>query len=114
MVFHSSTTYLRGEVYLVDLNPTKGSEINKQRPCIVVGANPINRARSTIVVIPLSSSPSPRPPLVVPITSMGTNSVAVCDQIRAIDKSRILKKIGELTPLEMNKLDDSMQQVLAL
>ena len=114
MVFQASATYLRGEVYLVDLNPTKGSEINKQRPCIVIGANPINRARSTIVIVPLSSSPSPRPPLVVPINSMGANSVAVCDQIRAIDKSRILKKIGELTTSEIEKLDDSMRQVLAL
>jgi mRNA interferase MazF len=114
MVFPSSAIYLRGEVYLVDLNPTKGSEINKQRPCVVIGSNPINRARSTIVVVPLSSSPLPRLPLIVPIISMGTNSVAVCDQIRAIDKSRILKKIGELTTSEIDSLDDSIRQVLAL
>ncbi len=106
--------YVRGEVYSVDLNPTKGSEINKIRPCVVVGASQINKARSTIVVIPLSSSPTPRLPLVIPIDSMGSNSVAVCDQIRAIDKSRIKDKIGELTIQEMNLLEDSLRQVLEL
>ena len=104
----------RGEVYLVDLNPTKGSEINKCRPCVVMGANPINKARSTIVVVPLSSSPTPRPPLIISIHSMGANSVVVCDQIRAIDKSRIVKKIGELNTQEMHDLEEGLRQVLVL
>lgn len=107
-------TLIRGEVYKVDLNPTKGSEINKVRPCIIVGATPINQARNTIVVVPLSSSPTPRLPLVVPINSLGTNSVAVCDQIRAIDKTRIGIKIGELTLQELDLLDDSLRQTLGL
>ena len=58
----------RGDIYWVDLNPTTGSEINKQRPCVLVGATPINQARHTVVVVPLSTSatcllytsPSPR------------------------------------------------------
>lgn len=114
MVYQTVGPYIRGEVYLIDLNPTKGSEINKQRPCVVVGANPINQARSTVVVVPLSSSPAPRPPIVIPINSLGPTSVAVCDQIRAVDKSRFSKKIAELTSKEMNSLDHSLRQVLVL
>lgn len=114
MTFHSKLSYVRGDVYRVDLNPTKGSEINKIRPCIIVGATPINLARSTIIIVPLSSSPTPRPPLVVPIPSQGKTSVAVCDQIRAIDKTRIIEKIGELTMAELDSLDNSLRKVLAL
>src|SRR5579872_1379564 len=105
MTIRSKFFYVRGEVYRIDLNPTKGSEINKTRPCIIVGTTPVNLARNTIVVIPLSSSPTPRPPLVVPILSQGKNSVVVCDQIRAIDKARVIEKMGELTLREIDLLD---------
>ncbi len=114
MTFHKHAAYVRGEVYKVDLNPTKGSEINKIRPFVIVGATPINQARHTIIVVPLSSSPTPRLPLVVPVNSLGINSVAVCDQIRAIDKIRVKDKIGELTAQEMDLLDDSLRQTLGL
>ena len=113
MTFRNNS-FIRGDVYKVDLNPTIGSEINKIRPCVIIGATPINQARNTIVVIPLSSSPTPRLPLVVPVNSLGINSVAVCDQIRAIDKTRIREKIGELTSQEMDLLDDSLKQTLGL
>lgn len=114
MTFRNYTSYIRGEVYRVDLNPTKGSEINKTRPCVIVGATPVNQARNTVVVIPLSSSPMPRPPLLISVNSLGANSVAVCDQIRAIDKTRIKEKIGKLTIQEMDLLDDSLRQTLGL
>src|SRR5438132_56963 len=105
---------VRGEVYRVDLNPTQGSEINKIRPCIIIGATPINQARNIVVVVPLSSSPTPRLPLVVSIPSQGTNSVAVCDQVRAVDKTRIIEKTGELTFKEINALDDNLRITLGL
>jgi mRNA interferase MazF len=54
----------RGDIYWVDLNPTKGTEINKLRPCVLVGATSIDQARYTIVVIPLSTSAQLRPPLI--------------------------------------------------
>jgi len=114
MPVQSAFPYVRGEVYRVDLNPTQGSEINKIRPCIIVGATPVNLARNTVVVVPLSSSPTPRPPLVVPIHSQGTYSVAVCDQIRAIDKKRIIERIGELTLREINLLDECLSKILGL
>ena len=51
----------RGDLFWVNLDPTVGSEIRKQRPCVVVGANPINKARRTVVVVPPSTVAKPRP-----------------------------------------------------
>ena len=58
----------RGDIYWVDLNSTTGSEINKLRPCVLVAATPINQARHTIVVVPLSSSAKPRPPITISVS----------------------------------------------
>ena len=104
----------RGDIYWVNLNPTQGSEINKKRPCVIVGASPINKARRTVVVVPLSSSNKVYPPLVVPFNCAGKNAIAICDQIRAIDKSRFGELIGTASEFEMNLLEEGLRQVLVL
>ena len=106
----------RGDIYWVDLNPTIGSEIKKKRPCVLMGATSINKARRTVVVIPLSSAgdTKPRPPLTIGVKCLGKEAVAVCDQIRAVDKSRIQEKIGELAPDELLELENGLRQVLCL
>ncbi len=106
----------RGEIYWVNLNPTIGSEIKKKRPCVLIGATPINKARRTVVVIPLSSAgePKPRPPLTIGVECLGKKGVAVCDQIRAVDKSRLLDKIGELEKEKLAELENGLRQVLCL
>ena len=104
----------RGDVYWVDLNPTKGSEINKMRPCVLVSATPINKARRTVVVVPLSTSAQPRPPLVVSVNCLGKQVTAICDQIRTVDKSRLAKTAGQLSQKDLHALDDGLRQVLSL
>lgn len=104
----------RGDIYWADLNPTKGSEINKMRPCVLVGASPINQARRTVVVVPLSTAPTVRPPLTISVTCLGRQVIAVCDQIRTIDKTRLKKSAGSLSPHDMKALDDGLRQVLCL
>ncbi len=105
----------RGEIYWVNLDPTKGSEIRKMRPCVLVGATPINRARRTVVVVPLSSATATaRPPLTVSVTCLDRPGVAVCDQIRAVDKTRLVQHIGSLPKSELANLDDALRQVLSL
>lgn len=104
----------RGDVYWVDLNPTKGSEINKLRPCVLVGATPINMARSSIVVVPLSTSAKARPPLTISVTCLEKEVTAVCDQIRTIDKSRLKNPAGNLSVKDMQALDDGLRQILCL
>jgi len=54
----------RGDIWWVDLDPTPGSEISKMRPAVVMTADALNRARRTVVVMPLSTGPAPRPPIV--------------------------------------------------
>lgn len=78
-----------GDIYWVDLEPTKGSEINKLRPCVLVGATSINQARNTVVVVPLSTSAKARPSIVLAVHCLGKDVTAICDQIRTVDKSRI-------------------------
>jgi mRNA interferase MazF len=104
----------RGDIYWVDLNPTTGSEIQKVRPCILIGATPINKARHTILVVPLSTSGIPRPPLVISLQCKGKTVVAVCDQLRAVDKSRLGKQIGSLSNQDMELLENGLRQVLSL
>jgi mRNA interferase MazF len=104
----------RGEIWWVDFEPTRGSEIKKRRPALIITDNTLNRIRRTIVVIPLSSSPTPQPPIVVSVPSAGENSVAVCDQIRAVDKTRLSHKIGALKESEMRTIQKSLLQILSL
>ena len=104
----------RGDIYWVDLNPTTGSEINKQRPCVLVGATPINQARHTVVVVPLSTSAKERPPITILVSCLGKKVTAVCDQIRTVDKSRLKKMAGTLSEKDLSTLDDGLRQILCL
>jgi mRNA interferase MazF len=103
----------RGDVYWVDLNPTKGSEI-KKRPCVIISASPINRARNTIIVVPLSTAARVRPPIVIGVECLGKKVAAVCDQIRTVDKSRLSESAGHLSEKDMDTLDESLRQILTL
>jgi mRNA interferase MazF len=104
----------RGDVYWVNLDPTIGSEIKKKRPCVLMGATPINKARRTVIVIPLSTSASANPPLTIDVTCLGKRVVAVCDQIRAVDKSRLMNKADELSIDDLESIEDGLKQVLCL
>jgi mRNA interferase MazF len=106
----------RGEIYWVAIpaRDPQGTEITKTRPCIVVGAPALNRIRSTILMVPLTSNNKPYPPISIAMSSIGQGSVAVCDQLLAVDKSRIKNLAGALTAQELDSLDESLKQVLAL
>lgn len=104
----------RGDVYWVNLDPTAGSEIRKTRPCVIIGATPINRARRTVVVVPLSSAGDQNPPLVIEVGCLGKNAMAICDQIRAVDKSRLGERADTLSYKDLEKLEDGLRQVLCL
>jgi mRNA interferase MazF len=104
----------RGEIWWVNLDPTRGSEIRKTRPAVVVTADALNRARRTVVVVPLSTGPQPRPPIVVPTPSAGTGSVAVCDQIRAVDKRRLTRCEGRLAMADLGAVENGLRRILEL
>ncbi len=104
----------RGDVYWVSLDPTRGSEIKKLRSCVLIGATPISQARHAVVVVPLSTSAKPRAPIAIPVRCLGKQVVAVCDQVRAVDKSRLTQPAGSLSNKDMRALEDGLKQVLAL
>lgn len=104
----------RGDVWWVDLDPTRGSEIRKARPAVVLTADALNRARRTVVVVPMSTGPTPRPPIVVATVSAGVGSVAVCDQVRAVDKSRLTRRMGQLAMVDLRAVEDGVRVVLGL
>jgi len=101
-------------VWWVDLDPTRGSEIRKSRPAVVLSADGLNQVRRTVVVVPMSTGPTPRPPIVVATASAGADSVAVCDQVRAVDKSRLIRRDGLLTSADLRAVETGVRAVLGL
>ena len=83
------------KIYWVELDPTRGSELQKTRPCIVISPNEMNHNINTVIIVPLTST-SKNYPTRVKIEFEGREGWIVLDQIRCIDKSRLIKKAGEL------------------
>jgi mRNA interferase MazF len=105
---------LRGEVWWVELDPTRGYELQKTRPCVVISSDEINRWRNTHVVVGLSNTAPKRWPLYVPVPSVGPKTQAVIDQVRAMDKSRFGKRKGSVSPEDMERIDEALRVVLDL
>lgn len=109
----------RGDIYIVDFDPPKGaefkvgSEILKRRPALIMSHNAINRARRTVMVVPLSSSPKPVEIFAVPVPSAGTNSVAVCDQVTTINKAtRLLNRVGAMSQNDLKLVENGVKEAL--
>ncbi|HEV8412285.1 MAG TPA: type II toxin-antitoxin system PemK/MazF family toxin [Bryobacteraceae bacterium] len=86
----------RFEVYLVGLDPTVGSEIRKTRPCVVISPDEMNRHIRTVIVAPMSSQGQPYPTR-VPCRFQSKSGQIVLDQIRTVDQSRLIKRLGKLS-----------------
>lgn len=106
--------YQRGEVYLVEEHQVQGREQKKTRPWVLVGANPINLARGTVIALPLSTQAPEKPPLSIKVYINNFIVCAVLDQIRALDKKRLIRFEGVLSSHEIGLIDDGLRQVLAL
>jgi mRNA interferase MazF len=107
-------TIQRGCVYWVDLELTAGSQQRGRRPCLVLSVDPINAMRRTVGVIPLSSSPKVAEPIVVAVPSIGPQTVAICDQLRAVDKRKIDRLIGTVTDAELAVVEAAVKEVFGL
>ena len=86
---------LRFEVYLVDLEPTRGSEIKKVRPCAVISPNEMNMHLSTLLVAPMTTGGRDYPSR-IPVQFEKKEGRIALDQLRTIDRQRLLKKLGSL------------------
>jgi mRNA interferase MazF len=87
----------RGEVWLVNLDPTVGSEIKKSRPCVVVSPPELNQHLKTVIVAPMTSQGF-EAPFRVSLTFQGVSGLIVLDQLRSVDKTRLIKRLGRLQP----------------
>lgn len=85
----------KNEIWLVNLDPTIGSEIKKSRPCVIVSPDAMNKYLATVIVAPLTSSNKNYPSRVDSIFQ-GTPGQIALDQLRAVDKIRLTKKLGLL------------------
>jgi mRNA interferase MazF len=104
----------RGDVWWVDFDTVDSGEMRPMRPAVIVTADALNRARRTVVVVPLATGPQPRPPIVVATPSAGEGRVAVCDQARAVDKARLTRTAGQLSALDLKAVEDGLRRVLEL
>jgi mRNA interferase MazF len=106
----------RGDVHWVEFpaRDPRGAEIEKACPCVVVSLTGVNEIRRTVIVVPLTHGSREAPPIVIAVGSQGDDSKAVCDQLVAVDKRRIGRKVGALAPAELALLEDSLRKVLGL
>lgn len=101
----------RGEIWRVDFDAAPDG---RTRPAVVITADALNRARSTVIVVPLATGPQPHPPIVVATPSANPGCVAVCDQARAVDKGRLMRVDGQLAPPDLKAVEDGLRRVLEL
>lgn len=89
------TPVRRGEVFLVSLEPSQGREIRKTRPCLIVSPDQLNGALSTFLVAPLTTGSQPYP-FRVACRFAGKQGHVVLDQVRAVDRGRLVRRLGVL------------------
>lgn len=97
------------QIILVNLDPTLGSEIKKTRPCVVISPNEMNKFLNTVVIAPMTTS-SKNYPTRIEVRHDNKIGLIVLDQIRTIDKQRIIKELGRLTKSEINKLKSVLKE----
>lgn len=105
---------LRGDVWWVSLDPAQGSEFRKTRPCLVLSANALNRLRSAVVVVPLSTAANAHPPITVPVTCQDRDAVAVIDQVRAVAKHRLRARIETARAEDLRSVLAALARILEI
>ena len=102
----------RFDVFLVNLNPTVGSEIQKTRPCVVVSPDEMNRYIATVIVAPMTSKGRSYPTRVF-CQFQGKDGQIVLDQLRTVDKARLIKRIGQINQDEQQAVLDILAEMFA-
>jgi mRNA interferase MazF len=102
----------RGEIWLVALDPTVGSEIKKSRPCVIISPPELNEHLRTVMVAPMTSKSFPAP-FRVPVTHAAKKGLIVLDQIRTVDKIRLFKRLGTVNTKTLSKVLTTLQEVFA-
>lgn len=99
------------EVYLVDLDPTKGHEIKKTRPCLVISPDEMNHAISTVIIAPMTTK-SHAYPTRIEVDFENKTGWIVLDQIRTIDTTRLIKRLGKIEKTTIQQVKDTIREML--
>ena len=102
----------RFDVFLISLDTTRGSEIRKTRPCLIVSPDEMNDHIRTVIVAPMTTKGRPYPSR-VPCTFQGKRGQVVLDQIRTVDKTRLVRKLGTISAGVKATVLDVLQEMFA-
>lgn len=99
------------EIHLVNLDPTKGHEIKKTRPCLVISPDEMNHAIGTVIIAPMTTK-SHAYPTRIELEFAEKRGWIVLDQIRTVDKGRLIKKMGTLDQREIAQVKNTLKEML--
>ena len=102
----------RGEVYLVQLDPTRGSEIRKTRPCLIVSPDELNHDLRTVIVAPMTTGGHAYP-WRVQCRFQGRGGFVAIDQLRTVDTERLVRRLGRLAPTPLQAVLAILQEMFA-
>jgi len=102
----------RFDIFLVNLDPTQGHEIKKTRPCVIISPDEMNQYIGTVIITPLTTKGKGYPTR-IPITFQGKKGHIVLDQMRALDKSRLIKKLGSIGKDTSQKVLEVLAEMFA-
>ena len=102
----------RGEIWLVNLDPTVGSGIKKSRPCVVVSPAEMHNHLRTVIVAPMTTKSRPAP-FRVPVTHSGKKGLILLDQVRTVDKARLAKKLGAVSAKTLSSVLGILQEAFS-
>ncbi len=102
----------RFDVFLVNLDPTVGSEIQKTRPCVVISPDEMNRHIATVIVAPMTTTGQPYPTRVA-CQFQGKDGQIVLDQIRTVDKTRLTRRLGQISASVQKAVLDTLAEMFA-
>lgn len=102
----------RGDIWMINLDPTVGSEIKKSRPCVVVSPSELNDHLRTVIVAPMTSKGFAAP-FRVAVSHGGTKGLILLDQLRTVDKTRMSKRMGAVSAKTLAAVLTTLQEVFA-
>lgn len=99
------------DIFLINLDPTIGSEMKKTRPCVIISPNEMNYNLNNVIIAPMTSTDKTYPTRVSVEFENKTGSI-VLDQIRTVDKARLVKKLGKIDKKTINKIKLVLKEML--
>jgi len=104
---------MRGDIWMVNLDPTVGSEIQKTRPCVVISPGEMHDHLRTALIAPMTTKSRPAP-FRIPVSHNGQKGLILLDQVRAVDKIRLVKRLGALPAGTLAQTLTALQEAFAL